>query len=199
MSLFNLFEQRRINRERKELDKHKPKIIAALQRECVQNAVWDYSKAKDANARADEDATKWWMGKCIWFMILSHIKGPTGVYSGYSLDLTLPDMAERIESAKHSVLIPHMLLILHCEDAKQKSLLVFQLVRIVMSILDSSGAPVKYEVFCEVLEADEVYIWEQEQLRENSGSFLEPLGFKPHVFTEDGRTYTSWYWPREAA
>lgn len=199
MGILQLAGLDRKSRERRAVARHKDRVIAALQEECLACARRNYAKAQGALGQSNEIAALHFLGRCLWYMILAHLKGPTGVWSGYSLDLSLPEIGAKIERARYKVLEPKLLEILRCEDAGRKAELVCQFTYIVMCVLDPSGFPVKDEILWDVLESEPVDGLKNDDYRKNMGKFLEPLGFRPHVWSEDGEELTSWHLPSEAA
>ena len=199
MNLLRLVRLDRESRERRTFDRVKPMIISALQEECIKCAKWNYAKAKDALQNANEAAALWWLGKCIWYVMLAHFREPTDCLSGYSNDLTLPDMAAKIEGARYKVLQPKLLEILRCEDRDDRATLTGEMSYILMSLMDPTGFPIRTDILCDVLQARQLTSFEDDEQRETMGAFLEPLGFKPRHAVENEKEYTSWYWPSEAA
>jgi hypothetical protein len=155
-------------------------------------------EAKDDLARGDEKGAAYRLERSIWNIILSHLKGPTGVFSGYTVDMALPDVAKKIDQAMHQAFLPKMLEIAKCNDRLQKSILAYQMLRIVMCVLDRSGAPLSYKTFCKVLDADELDDMSKRMFKGiNAKDYMEPLGFKRYDSEDDGRKYVTWYFPED--
>lgn len=191
MSILHLFGLDRKSREQRS----KVMVILELKRDWVRNAKWNYQEAKNFHHRGEQDLAMYRLGQCISFVMMAHIDDPAGIYSGYSLDLTLPTMIAKVENAKHNVLEPKLLEILNCDDESKKSQLVLGLTWIMMCIMDPSGCPIKSRMFFEIFEAQEIPNVSDFHKDEYLKNLLEPLGFKPHVGKEGDRKFTIWYFP----
>ncbi len=180
---------------------HRP--LTEAQQKCVGNARWNLDKLRDVQHKGAEPTTKrLWLESGFWYIVFAHFKSYTDVYSSYSpVDLTLPSLISRVarKGVLEKVLLPKLQEIVDCDDPQEKATKVAQYALILMSgVFDPSGGTIRDDVLRSVLRAEEVSHGDKEFNREHRGSFLEPLGFKPHKWTEDGEEYVSWFWPNPA-